>query len=227
MAASHDRRDNPSVVARVALRGKLVWLGLAGAGLGLGLALALTRGSGTSGGSSAPAAQLPLPAQASWPPGAEAAPNFSLRDQQGRPISLRSERGHPVLLTFLNSYCRQACPVEGRLLGAVWQQRAARFGPALLVVSINPWRDTPQSARRFMAEKVGWGGHWHWLFGTPRSLARVWRAYEIVVKRASGDIGHGAGLYMIDSRGFERRGYLVPFTPATILADLRAISRLS
>ena len=148
-----------------------------------------------------------------------------LRDQNRRWVSLRGERGRPVLLTFLNSYCRQACPVEGKLLGELWRQRAARFDPVLLVVSVNPWQDTPRSVRRFMAEKVGWGGRWHWLLGTPRLLRRIWRDYGIDVQRGSADIGHGAALYVIDSRGFERRGYLVPFTPTTVLADLRAISR--
>src|SRR5438105_13901216 len=82
-------------------------------GVAIGLGAALLRSS------RAPAAQQevqPLSAQASWPSGAKRAPAFSLRDQAGRMLSLSALRGHPVLLTFLDSVCKKECPLEGRAL---------------------------------------------------------------------------------------------------------------
>src|SRR5438270_13804191 len=67
--------------------------------------------------SHAPAAEpRPLQAQVTWPAGTKPAPAFSLRDQVGRSVSLRSLHGHAVLLTFLDSHCRRECPVEGHVL---------------------------------------------------------------------------------------------------------------
>jgi protein SCO1/2 len=194
----------------------------AGIAVVIALTIALHRGSARSPGPTNP---LPLRAQAVWGAHAKPAPALVLKNQNGGFVSLNSERGRPVLLTFLDSHCRQACPVEGRLLGQVWHQRAAQFHAVLLVVSVNPWEDTPHSARQFMNREIGWGGSWDWLFGTPTRLSRVWRAYDIEVKRGRSDVGHGAALFMIDRQGFMRRGYLVPFTPATVIADLRLISR--
>jgi len=196
---------------------------IAGVGLGVGIALVARHSRAAATAPAASPSDLRLPAQASWPSGAKRAHEFQLRDQNQQLVSLHSQRGRPVLLTFLDSRCRQECPIEGKLLGATWRRHAGASHPALLVVSVNPWQDTPASARLFMAKKIGWGGSWHWLFGSARTLGRVWRAYDIDVKRNSGNIGHGAALYLIDGRGFLRRGYLVPFTPVTVVSDLRRI----
>lgn len=219
-------------MARPALRGNRVRLILVGAlaggiGVGVGAGLALQHGPAGAAPPDSSAALPGMPAQAVWAPGARRAPGFQLRDEDRARVSLRSERGRPLLLAFLDSRCKQECPIEGKLLGQVWRRRTPALHPLLLIVSVNPWQDTPASARAFVASKIGWGGVWHWLFGTPKTLAPVWRAYDIEVKRSGGTIGHGAGLYMIDRAGFMRRGYLVPFTPATVVADLRAITRAS
>src|SRR5205807_1065343 len=126
-------------------------------GVAVGLGLALLRNP------RAPAAEpsASLQAQATWPAGARTAPEIALRDDAGRTLSLRSLRGHVVLLTFLDSRCRSECPVEGRVLADV-QRRTSEAGTVLLVVSVDPWADTPGSARSF-ATRAGWRGDWHWL----------------------------------------------------------------
>ena len=45
---------------------------------------------------------------------------------------------------------------------------------------------------------------WRWLTGTHAQLARVWRAYGIDVRPEQGDIVHGAAVYLVDPRGYER-----------------------
>ena len=51
-----------------------------------------------------------------WPRGARPAPDFRLTDQHGRPFSLGSLRGRPVLVTFIDPLCRNLCPLEARVL---------------------------------------------------------------------------------------------------------------
>ncbi len=180
-------------------------------------------GVGLARNSPSAAAPADLQAQVTWAPHAKPGPDFAFKDQNGRLVSLRSARGRPVLLTFLDSRCKAQCPIEGKILGKVGHRLGGPFRPVLLVVSIDPWADTAASVRSFMAES-GWSGRWHWLFGTKTALAPVWRKYGIGVKPAGGDIGHSTALYLIDGRGDMRAGYLFPFSAATVARDARALA---
>jgi len=171
----------------------------------------------------APAAGLgdPLHAQVTWPEGKKHAPPFALRDEHGRNVSLRSLQGHPVLVTFLDSQCKRECPVEGRVLRDVLSGMK-ETGATLLVVSVDPWADTPVSTRAFAAH-AGWNGNWHWLLGDQAALRPVWRAFNIGVKRVPGDVLHSAALYLIDPRGDLRAAYLFPFSARTVASDVRRL----
>lgn len=188
----------------------------------LGLLLAVT----LAGAASAAAAPPRLHGQQSWPPRTKRAPLFVLRDQHGRAFSLRSARGRPTMLTFMYSRCREICPVEGALLGQVEHKlRGWPVHPNLVVVSLDPGGDTRASVTRF-ARKYRWPtSGWHWLVGSRRQLARVWRDYHIDVQGRGTSIGHGAGLYLLDKRGYERTGYLIPFLPNLVLEDLHTLAR--
>ena len=164
-----------------------------------------------------------LHAQITWVAGAKRAPGLALRDQQGKTISLRSLRGHVVLLTFLDSKCTRECPLEGHVLRDVFR-RIARIRASAVVVSVDPWGDTPASARTFAA-RAGWPGNWHWLLGRKAELAPVWRAYDIAVKRTPGDILHSAALYVIDPVGNLRAGYLFPFSADPVVQDVQRLAK--
>jgi cytochrome oxidase Cu insertion factor (SCO1/SenC/PrrC family) len=187
-------------------------------GTAIGLGAALLRTSHT------PAAQgaASLRAQVTWAPGTRPAPPVALRDENGALVSLHSLRGHVVLLTFLDSRCKRECPVEGHTLADV-QRRVAGTSAVLAVVSVDPWADTAASARAFAA-RSGWRGEWHWLLDRKASLAPVWRAYNIAVKRTPGDILHALALYLIDPRGDLRAGYLFPFAPGAVAHDVRRLA---
>jgi len=187
-------------------------------GTAIGLALALLHGS------KAPAAQPPrLEAQVTWPAGSKPAPPLALRDQNGARFSLGALRGRPLLVTFLDSHCRSECPVEGRVLRDVLA-RLSPAGAVLAVVSIDPWADTWVSARAFAA-RAGWSGRWHWLLGSRHTLAPVWAAYHIAVKRTPGDVLHSTALYVVDGHGDLRDGFLFPFTAASVVRSVQALQR--
>ena len=185
-------------------------------GVGVGAALALSR-SGAASSSSR------LRAQVQWPAGARRAPPFRLVDQRGRSVSLAAMHGRNVLLTFLDSRCKSMCPLEGRELGAVARGLAPAERPVLLVVSVDPWADTPRSERAFAA-RARWQFRWHWLNGSERALEAVWRKYLIGVKPTQGDVSHSAAVYLIDGDGSERAGYLAPLRAGEIISDLRTLA---
>jgi protein SCO1/2 len=186
-------------------------------GIAIGVTAAVVHRSQGSAGQPSP-----LRAQITWPAGTKPAPGLSLRDQGGGTVSLRSLRGRVVLLTFLDSKCTRECPLEGRVLGDVLRGTKGTRAETV-VVSVDPWGDTPASARTFAA-RSGWSGSWQWLLGDKAALAPVWRAYNIAVKRTPGDILHGTALYLIDPAGDLRAGYLFPFSAAAVTQDVRRLA---
>ena len=201
-----------------------------GGGVGAVLHLALARSasprSALAGSAVHAAAANGLHGQATWRAGVEPAPAITtLRDQTGHPFSLASLRGRTVAMTFFDSHCNQACPLEGRALAASERSLAMAQRPVLVAVSVNP-RDTSASV---WAAARKWGlasvGGWHWLMGSNAQLARVWKAYHIfVAPPRNGDISHTEALYLIDRRGYERSGYLYPFVSRYVTLDLRTLA---
>ncbi|HEX6762281.1 MAG TPA: SCO family protein [Gaiellaceae bacterium] len=168
------------------------------------------------------AATLPravLNGEAAWAPGRRPAPGFALRDQHGRRVSLHSLRGRTVVLMFEDSLCKQACPLEGKMTASAVRSVPAALRPHVVVVSVDPAGDTPRTVAAAVRK-------WHlpgsvtWLLGSRSTLRPVWHAYGITVIPVAGDIVHSTALYVIDKRGDERAGFLVPFAPRDLAADL-------
>jgi protein SCO1/2 len=191
-------------------------------GVLLGIGVHRLAGDGSSRSTSL-ASQLR--GQAVWPAGLRRAPALSLPDQSGRRFALASLRGRPAVLAFWDSRCHQQCPLEGRALAAALQTVPRSERPALVAVSVDPWADTPASARSAIRRFGLAGSDWHWLLGTRARLAPVWKAYGIGVRRTRGDIAHTDAIYLIDARGFERAGMVYPFLPNWISADLHTLAR--
>jgi cytochrome oxidase Cu insertion factor (SCO1/SenC/PrrC family) len=164
-----------------------------------------------------------LKGDAVWRPGARAAPGFALRDQDGRNVSLSDLQGQVVLLAFMDSHCKLLCTFEGPTISRVMAHLGtATHSVRLLVVSVNPWDDTPASSRSAGA-RWGFRGKWRWLFGSPAVLRSVWNHYGIEVKQALGDVNHSSAIYLIDRQGDERAGFNYPFSAKTVARDLRKL----
>ena len=197
---------------------------VAGAAI-VGIAIGVVFHAQLNGAAAAQPAGVPqLHGQATWPAGKRPAPAISLRDQHGKRVTLASLRGSTVALTFFDSLCKESCPIEGKMLGAAIRQVGSASHPRLLVVSVNPAGDTPQTVRRALRK-------WHlpadtiWLMGARSALKPVWDAYQITVDPVSGDIVHSTAVYLIDRKGDERAGFLMPFIPGLVADDLRLLGR--
>jgi cytochrome oxidase Cu insertion factor (SCO1/SenC/PrrC family) len=180
-------------------------------------------------GFSTSSSSKPLHGDAVWPGQGRPAPAVHLRDQAGRVISLASLRGRVVAVTFLDSHCRQACPVEAQQLAAVDRMLPAKERPEIVVISVNP-ADTPATVARFV-HKARWSGPWTWLMGTEAQLRPVWRRFAIEVLPPGSvvngvkvnDIAHSTAMYLIDPSGRERSGYVAPFLPRLVAEDVRTL----
>jgi cytochrome oxidase Cu insertion factor (SCO1/SenC/PrrC family) len=178
-----------------------------------------------------PAADVPAPPPFTWRAGQRPAPNFVLRDQQGRRVSMAGYRGRPVILTFVDPLCRNLCPLEAHLLNHVVEQMPASQRPAILAVSVDP----PADARaNLLTDERKWSlvPQWHWAVGPHAELAAVWKHYSIGVSVTTKRIArttiryiiHTEAAYVIDPTGHERALFLWPFYPQDVERTLRQLS---
>ena len=128
-------------------------------------------------------------------------PNMALVDQSGRRVSFADFRGHPVLLTFAFGHCTTVCPTLVTDLLAT-RRATRRQDVRLVVVTLDPWRDTPD---RLVSLAAHWGlapGD-HVLSGSVAEVEAMLAVLGIGRTRdeMTGDVEHGATVMLVDERG--------------------------
>jgi cytochrome oxidase Cu insertion factor (SCO1/SenC/PrrC family) len=197
------------------------------AGIGIGaLVVQLTRASAPSVSMSGLGA-----AAATWPAGVRAAPAFSLRDQNGAPVSLASLGGRTAIVTFLDPLCRSECPLEAKVLNRAIAQMPAATRPAVIAVSVNRWGNAKSN---LVADRRHWrlGPEWRWGIGAPAALASVWRKYSIGVEATTKvvagvkvhNIVHTEAAYVIDGTGHERALFVWPYGSPEVVRTLTSLT---
>lgn len=132
------------------------------------------------------------------------ASGFILTDQRGARISLAGFQGGPALLTFAFGHCTTVCPT---IVHDLRMARVAANRPdvALLVISIDPWRDTPA---RLPTLAAAWelGPVDRVLSGSVEEVERTLDALGIGRRRneTNGDIDHAGTVMLLDHRGYIR-----------------------
>lgn len=129
------------------------------------------------------------------------APPLALVNQHGDTVRLEQFRGRPVLLTFAYGHCETVCPltVHDVLLA---ERRLSRASPAVLIVTVDPWRDTPA---RLASIAAGWElpADAQLLSGTVSAVEATLDAWGVprVRKTDDGEIVHSSVVTLIDRRG--------------------------
>ena len=136
------------------------------------------------------------------------APTFTLTDQHGQRVSLRSFRGRPVVLNFMDPHCVDICPlVAQELRFARADLTGAAKDTVFLAVNVNPFAhgvaDVAAFTRTHLLNTIP---TWHFVTGSIPALEAVWRAYGVEVRApsASADVIHTSITYFIDPAGHER-----------------------
>ena len=229
------RRERREVRRRPRLRRDLRWaipglVALCGVAVAAPI-LAFGRSQRTSAPMAYSAVSLVSPPASSWGAGDRRAPNFSLRDQDGRPVSVAANRGHPVIVTFVDPLCRNFCPLEAHVLNQMERHIPAARRPVILAVNV----DVYANARRYLLQDDReWRlvPEWRWVIGRPGDLAAVWKSYRIEVKvttsRINGivtyGIDHTEAAYVLDATGHERALFAWPFNPQDLEHVLRQLT---
>ena len=191
---------------------RLHWtvLGLALAvGVGIGALIAIARSS-TTDATPVAVTQAPSFTNPNLDPGVAldaVAPGFTLTDQFGKRVSLRSLRGKVVVVSFNDPECTTICPLTTTaLLRAKKLLGPAAAGVELLGIGANP-EATEVKAVRAYSEAHQMLHKWRFLTGSLPELWRVWRAYGIEAAVIGGTIDHTPATYIVGPDGRESRLY--------------------
>lgn len=157
--------------------------------------------------------------------GSTPAPAFSLLDQNSTAVSLDSLRGHPVVLTFLDSVCPHAdCSLMAQYLNWTAKDMGAQSADVRWVaISVDPWHDTPATATAFLQSRQV-TMPFHFLLGTLPQLSPLWSAYHMqAVLQSDGVVIHTSGLYVLDAQGRERLYLDEGFDPSALSGYLQVM----
>ncbi len=128
------------------------------------------------------------------------APAVRLVDQHGDSVSLERFHGREVFLSFAFAHCQTVCPTVVREILEV--QAAARPRPAVVIITLDPWRDPPA---RLPAISSAWGmGEDAFLLsGDVAEVERVLDRWQVRRSRdgATGEVEHQVLVHLLDPAG--------------------------
>ena len=144
------------------------------------------------------------------------APEFTLADQFGKHVSLRSFRGKVVILAFNDSECTTICPLTTTaMVDAKAMLGSAGARVQLLGIDANPTATSIADVRAY-SELHGMVRQWQFLTGSLPELRRVWKAYKIDVAIEQGQIDHTPALFVIGPDGRLQKLYLTQQSYAAV-----------
>ena len=133
------------------------------------------------------------------------APGFTLSDQSGAPVSLRSLAGRTVVLTFLDPTCTSDCPLIAQELRVADQELGADAAKAAFVAIVaNPLYTSRAATTAFdRQEGLDQLPNWKFLTGPVGELQHVWNGYgiQMAVTPAGSMVAHSDLVFLIDRTG--------------------------
>src|SRR5256885_8745541 len=137
------------------------------------------------------------------------APDFKLTDQFGHSVTLSSLRGREVVLAFIDSRCKDICPLTAQIIYAARARLKAGASSQVQLVAINA-NPTATSIAEVQAWSIKHGMLHQWLFltGTAKQLESVYHLYHVYVQvDSSGRDVHDSVTFIIDAQGRERLSF--------------------
>ncbi len=137
--------------------------------------------------------------------GAEFGKSFALTDHNGKRRSLEDFRGQVVVMFFGFTHCPDVCPTTlAELAGAVRKLGPAGEKVQVLLVTIDPERDTPELLAKYV---TAFNPKFLALRGNADETARVAKEFKVIYQKVAGQrpenyaMAHSAGSYIFDRQG--------------------------
>jgi protein SCO1/2 len=97
--------------------------------------------------------------------------DFSLTNQQGKPIRRTDLDGQPWVADFIFTRCAGPCPLLTAQMAAVADSLGASSPVRFVSFSVDPERDTPETLTRYAEGYGADPARWHFLTGPRRAIA--------------------------------------------------------
>jgi len=137
--------------------------------------------------------------------GADFGRSFALTDHNGKQRSLEDFRGKAVVMFFGFTHCPDVCPTTlAELAGAVKQLGPAGEKVQVLLVTIDPARDTPELLGKYV---TAFNPRFLALRGSDEETARVAKEFKVIYQKVAGaqpenySMDHSAGSFIFDQQG--------------------------
>ena len=110
--------------------------------------------------------------------------DFTLKDQDGKPFSLSSQRGKFVLMAFGFTHCPNICPTTLANLATAYELLSSedRARVQVLFISVDPDRDTSKVLKDYVPF---FNKHFIGLTGQPNQIAATAKAYGVEYEKTS------------------------------------------
>ncbi len=174
-------------------------------------------------------AARPVPTQATLLDSPRPMPEMNLIDQAGQPFGVERLRGHWTFLFFGFTNCPDICPTTLATLAAVRSELAdlpAAERPAVVLVSVDPARDTPAMLARYVRH---FDPSFTGVTGDAASIDALTRELGVAVMigapAADGSytVDHTAAIFLIDPDAAWTAVFGMPHVAQTIAGDYRSI----
>jgi cytochrome oxidase Cu insertion factor (SCO1/SenC/PrrC family) len=149
---------------------------------------------------------------------------FTLVDQYGQVVSLRSLHGYVLAVTFLDPVCTTDCPLIAQEFHAADEMLGTESGRAkFIAVVTNPIYRSLAVVRAFDDDEgLEHVKNWLYLTGSVAALERTWYRYGIEdeVEPAGSMVAHSEIAYVIDRSGHTR--YILDADPGPATSSLQS-----
>jgi cytochrome oxidase Cu insertion factor (SCO1/SenC/PrrC family) len=131
------------------------------------------------------------------------AASLDLVDHRGQRVTLDSLKGRPAIVTFAFANCHDICPVVVAQARAAREATWARDDAALVIVTLDPWRDTPDRLPALASRWALDGDRDYVLGGSVDEVETVLDAWNVARTRdaSTGQVAHPPLTYLLDARG--------------------------
>lgn len=161
-------------------------------------------------------------------------PDFTLRNQDGRPIHLNQFRGKALLITFIYTRCPfpNFCPLVTHNFAVI--DKSLQSDPALykkihlLSVSFDPEHDTPERLKAYGAQYIGSDSkdafsHWDFATASKPELEKMALYFDVGISRGADDtITHTLSTTLIGPHGKVSQYYPGnEWTPEQVVGDVK------
>lgn len=156
-------------------------------------------------------------------------PDFALMDQTRHPFGPAQLAGRWSLLFFGFTHCPDVCPATLATLAAARRELAelpAAQQPAVVLVSVDPGRDTPEKLAEYVAY---FDPSFAAVTGEPAMLQALTGGLGVAVMIGEADasgyysVDHSAALFLVNPAGRLAAVFGTPHTPDGIAHDYRLI----